>query len=133
MPSSNELVAHALLTSLLEETRTSTASKLAENPEAFGDALSVRGRTLDLLEQSVHALSTSDLRDRSGGHRASACDSLLELASELARANTTVLNDLCVERDRIGAALAAAGRPDGMAAMYGDSAAFAGPHLDLLR
>jgi hypothetical protein len=128
----HDAVARSLLTRLLEETERVNATEVGENIEAFEHVLAARGQMLEALERSVQALAAASLQARSSTNDGSR-KSLLELASELERANTALMHSVRAERDLIAQALAAASRPDGVATMYGAGPPSALPHLDLRR
>ena len=124
-------VARDLLIRLLEETERARAPQVAANIEAFDKVLADRGEMLEALERSVQALATASMKARSAGNP-SARASLLELASELERANAQLVDSVRVERDLIAAALAAADRPDAIATRYAGPVPEL-PQFDLVR
>jgi hypothetical protein len=121
-----------LLARLIEETERACAPEASTDVDAFDQMLVRRGELLDALERSVHALFDAS---RTGGRAMPHPDrrALLELAKELERANGRLAHGVRIERDLVGAAIAAVDRPDAIASSYNAVTPTELPHLDLRR
>lgn len=130
MFTAHEAIARDLLARLLEETE--RAREVATDMEAFDSLLAARSEMLEALDRSVQALAATAQQARGAGTTA-ARETLIGLANELERANTTLMHSVRAERDLIAAAIAASDRPDTIASRYSGSAPTEVHRLNLIR
>lgn len=119
----------SLLMRLLDETERARDQKILTQAEEFDTLLDSRSELLEELERSVHALAqASDYATRT--RALTSRESLIALASELARANTMLMDSARAEQAVLAAAIAAADRPDAVASRYGQAVPREAPHLN---
>lgn len=132
MLSVHETATRELLARLLHETQRASAQDVGTHMEAFESVLAARSEMLEALERSVQALVAASHQTRNSGATA-ARETLIVLASELERANTSLMHSVRAERDLIAAAIIASDRPDTVASRYAGPVPEEGHRLNLVR
>jgi hypothetical protein len=132
MFSPQEAVARDLLVRLIDETERARERGAAADVDSFDELLTARADMLESLERSVHALALAAHQVRNAG-ASPARETLIDLAAQLEKANTSLMQSVRAERDLVAAAIQASDRPDAMASRYAGSAPTEAPRLNLIR
>ena len=129
-----EAAAGRLLSLLVDETGRAHALAQAGDGESLTTLLEARARMLDELDRTVQALGAQLQRAPSGQPPMTVSrHTLIDVATELERANAALLDAATAECVSIAAAIKRAETPDSVASAYAGSAEPGTVRLDLLR